>query len=227
MPKPQEEIWNHWIPTEGNDRKLICRYCLGAKQIKHSAKCKRHTSIYPSTTEAIRIQYKTELLSSKLKHCQEVKSLRASKSAPLIHLSEEEGDELNSSYASTNCLSSFVNKIGKTAHRELEILFAKAMMAGNVPFSWINNYHLTAFFEKLGSGFIPPSRRELSGSILKHLNEESLKEVSNQISAARSLAIVPDGWQNVRGTGVINIMLANTTSCIFYSSFETGILMIN
>jgi hypothetical protein len=56
----------------------------------------------------------------------------------------------------------------------------------------------------------------------KKLNEESRGKIETSIQKERHLSLVPDGWQNIRGLSVINVMLANPNSRIFYKSIETG-----
>jgi hypothetical protein len=113
-------------------------------------------------------------------------------------------------------------KISRTTHKELELLLAKAMISGNVPFQWVQNAHLKKFFEKLGGGFKTPSRKEIAGSLLKKLDVWSTDLLREEVRNAKHISIVPDGWQNIRGASVVGVMLVNTTKSIFYRSFETG-----
>jgi hypothetical protein len=115
-----------------------------------------------------------------------------------------------------------VSRLAVNKHKELEYMWAKAMIAGNVSFNWTQNLHLRKFFDKLGSGFVLPSRKEMSTSLLKNLDEESRGKIETSIQKERHLSIVPDGGQNIRGLSVINVMLANPNSRIFYKSIETG-----
>jgi hypothetical protein len=113
-------------------------------------------------------------------------------------------------------------KISPATHKDLELLLVKAMISGNIPFQWVQNIHLRTFFEKLGGGFKPPTRREIGGSLLKKLDLWSSDMLVEAIRNAKHVSIIPDGWQNIRGASVVGIMLVNTTKSIFYKSFETG-----
>lgn len=243
MGRTGDKIWSNWITIDTN--KVNCQYCKTCPQQRHATKCKRHTSICSKAPSEIRQQFRQEIEASKLQSVAGVKrnenSLR--QSSPDFfgsQTSQSEDDEIrrvenestaeypeSSAGSSVSCgppvnLNSFINKVSKQKNKELQALFTKALISGDVAFRFSSNYFLKLFFEKLGSGFLPPSRREITGSILKKLEEETNKTIADEISNQKNLSIVPDGWQNVRGVSVINIMLVNPKTSIFYKSFETG-----
>ncbi len=115
-----------------------------------------------------------------------------------------------------------VNRISSSKMKELQTLFVKAMISGNVPFNWLHSHHLQAFFEKLGAGFLLPSRKEASTSILDSIENETKTFVSAILEKEKYIALQPDGWQNIRGAAVVNIMAGNPNVCTYFRSFETG-----
>lgn len=126
----------------------------------------------------------------------------------------------HSSFSQSRLLS--INAISKLKMKELQTIWVNAMINGNIPFNWLQDPVLNSFFQKLGSGFVMPSPRQASTSILSALNKDALTCVNDAISNNRHLSIIIDGWKNCRGVPVINIILANPSSCIFYKSYEPG-----
>lgn len=241
MGRTVDKIWTNWTTIDTN--KVNCIYCKTCPQQRHATKCKKHTSICSKAPIEIRKQFKQEIETSKLQSVSGVtrNDNSSSQSSQEIFGSQSEDDEIrrvennistaeypdSSAGSSVSCgrqsnLNAFINKVSKQKNKELQVLFTKALISGDVAFRFSSNYFLKQFFEKLGSGFLPPSRREITGSILKKLEEDTNQTIANEISNQKNLTIVPDGWQNVRGVSVINIMLVNPKSCIFYKSFETG-----
>lgn len=243
MGRTSDKIWQHWDATDNN--KVNCRYCKSSQQQKHAPKCKRHTSICMKTPLDIRRLFRDELhnikqdsrivhSNSKKSNSSEPISMTTSNSMTMdeeIEMIEAEnadnpdtpaGSSFSSKPAIPAVLDKTINKLSRALLKELEILFAKAMISGNVPDSWLGNYFLRLFFTKLGSGFHPPTRRQLQGSILRQLEEESDAIIGNEIASQKNLTMVPDGWQNIRGSSIINIMLVNPRCSIFYKSIETG-----
>jgi hypothetical protein len=234
MGKTPDPIWNHWsdFPTG----KVTCKYCKKNTQLKHATKCKTHTAGCQFTPYEVRQELKSEL---NQKHIEKKNAMREEKDRsqsyrpPILEdpndtvaVSSEDAEGSTVSIIGTkrkiNCLEDAMVKISRTTHKDLEVLLTKAMISGNVSFNWVNNFHLQKFFEKLGGGFHPPTRKEISGSILNKLDQQSSDALKEAIGQAKNISIVPDGWQNVRGSSVVGVMLANTTKTIFYKSFETG-----
>ncbi|CAL8122074.1 unnamed protein product [Orchesella dallaii] len=119
-------------------------------------------------------------------------------------------------------LDSHVNRLSAADLKELQKLFTKAMISGNVSFNWLQDTHLKTFFDKLGSGFCPPTRWEASHSVLDKLENEAAASINRRLELEWFFSVIPDGWTNIKGLSVVNIMLSNTVSCLFYKSFETG-----
>ena len=246
MGKPTDKVWLHWKTLDHDKNRVICRYCKKSPQQKHATKCKKHTSVCSSAPLNVRKEYTDEIKEKKFISAQIVKQKRGQDEVVDLEINEQNSDqgEMEYSYAENTDSSSQhavipiiniaeascrevtmddqVNKISAKQHKKLEIAFAKAIVSGNIPFQWAQNHYLKEFFAKLGSGFRPPSRRELSGSILNKLDRDSTAFINQKIECQRNLTVIPDGWQNVRGGSVINIMLGNPKCCIFYESFETG-----
>lgn len=235
--KTADRIWLEW-KVVGD--KATCRHCNHKTITKHATRCKEHTSTCSSAPPAIRQKYVADLTDLKLRQT----SLRPvtlavqkmDDSNQELELVEEicaNADELSTTIPSTTTAkrhhSSFsqsmllsINAISKLKMKELQTIWVNAMINGNIPFNWLQDPVLNSFFQKLGSGFVMPSPRQASTSILSALNKDALTCVNDAISNNRHLSIIIDGWKNCRGVPVINIILANPSSCIFYKSYEPG-----
>lgn len=115
-----------------------------------------------------------------------------------------------------------VNRLSTYKLKELQVQFVKAMVSGSIPFNWLTDPYLQDFFKSLQSGFTPPARREASGTILDKLELESSNYIKELLTKEQHFSLVPDGWTNVKGLPVLNIMMANPNVCVFIRSIETG-----
>ncbi|OXA46208.1 hypothetical protein Fcan01_19280 [Folsomia candida] len=235
--KTADRIWLEW-KVVGD--KATCRHCNHKTITKHATRCKEHMSTCSSAPPAFRQKYVADLTDLKLRQT----SLRPvtlavqkmDDSNQELELVEEicvNADELSTTIPSTTTAkrhhSSFsqsrllsINAISKLKMKELQTIRVNAMINGNIPFNWLQDPVLNSFFQKLGSGFVMPSPQQASTSILSALNKDALTCVNDAISNNRHLSIIIDGWKNCRGVPVINIILANPSSCIFYKSYEPG-----
>jgi hypothetical protein len=224
MGKTKDQIWNHW--TEDTLNKVSCKYCKKFGQEKHATRCKNHSACCISAPAEIRKLFEQDVQQLKAKNSLLSKERRDNRkelySDELYNVSDAVSSTFVAVGSSQSMLEKRISKISPSNHKELELLWTKSMITGNVSFNWTRNIHLQKFFEKLGSGFILPARRDVSTTLLKQLDEESQDKIAECIKKEKYLSIVPDGWQNVRGLSVINVMLANPTKQIFYKSIETG-----
>jgi hypothetical protein len=222
MGKTKDPIWDHW--REEGTGKVQCKYCLKSRQERHATRCKKHSASCIAAPMEVRRRFQDDVQQLKTKSSLISRELRDERKD--LYQSELFDVDAVPSTAVAVCSSTSplknVSRLTVNKHKELEFLWAKAMIAGNVSFNWTQNLHLRKFFDKLGSGFVLPSRKEMSTSLLKKLDEESREKIETSIQKERHLSIVPDGWQNIRGLSVINVMLANPNSRIFYKSIETG-----
>lgn len=237
--KPVDRIWDEW---RINGQKATCRHCNKTTITKHATRCRAHTASCRSVPVEIRKSYQNEVNALKLKQgsgrsnqenhsflsdlLSEEMEVGAVTSAPAAAISNTSCGSQSFRSLIQPTLNGSVNKLSKTQMKDLQQLFVKAMINGNIAFEWLHDPVLAYFFEKLGSGFLTPTRRQASSTILNSLDQEALMQVNQAIEENRHLSIVIDGWKNCRGVPVINIMLANPSICIFFKSFEPGKLFL-
>ncbi|KAG7153575.1 hypothetical protein Hamer_G028927, partial [Homarus americanus] len=62
----------------------------------------------------------------------------------------------------------------------------------------------------------------MSNSLLERVYEETVTTAKEQVTAASSVAILCDGWTNIRNEGIINFVIT-VPRPIFWSSTATGL----
>ncbi|OXA37509.1 hypothetical protein Fcan01_27767 [Folsomia candida] len=249
MGKPKDNIWQQW--TDCGDNKVECRNCKKHKIEKHATRCRLHTSLCSSTPKRIREIFTEKVKSLQQLRKQKPSGwtgrIMEEGDVAIVedHSRDFDVEEINqagvavsstsvavfptpspsggtSSSAINSVLTGRINRISSSKMKELQLLWAKAIISGNVAFEWTQNPFLQNFFANLGSGFLLPSRKEISGSILKILDVESKEKRKICIDNQKCFSLVPDGWTNICGLSVINIMLVNPIKCILWDSFQTG-----
>jgi hypothetical protein len=115
----------------------------------------------------------------------------------------------------------FFDSINNEESCILKRLFARAVYAAGLPLSVTENDHMKKFFKRIRPCFHLPSRYELSVPYLQKEYEIIQKKVLKKIREAESLTILTDGWTDVNGIGIMNIMVA-TPIPLFYRAVDSG-----
>jgi hypothetical protein len=118
-------------------------------------------------------------------------------------------------------LLNFFDSINNEESCILKRLFARAVYAAGLPLSVTENDHMKQFFKRIRPCFHLPSRYELSVPYLQKEYEIIQKKVLKKIREAESLTILTDGWTDVNGIGIMNIMVA-TPIPLFYRAVDSG-----
>lgn len=66
----------------------------------------------------------------------------------------------------TRYMSEYLNRMNKDQINKSRPKFAMSLYTGHVPFLFVENYFIREMFDDLGLSGVPPSRRELSTSLL-------------------------------------------------------------
>ncbi|XP_059589231.1 uncharacterized protein LOC132252436 [Alligator mississippiensis] len=83
------------------------------------------------------------------------------------------------------------------------------------------NAYCQEAFKLLRPSYYLPSTHYVSKPLLESEYEHVMQFVQGKISEALCLAVVTDGWTNVRGERIINFVIT-TSQPVFYRSIETG-----
>ena len=79
------------------------------------------------------------------------------------------------------------------------------------------------FVKALRPGWITPDRRALAGRLLNEAVENITNQVTSKIASSLSpLALVTDGWTNIRRESIMNFIV-HTPKPYYHSSISTGV----
>jgi hypothetical protein len=94
------------------------------------------------------------------------------------------------------------------------------MYTSNVPLSLLENEGWKDFFQKLHPSFKLPSRYQLSNKLLDNEYKSVQEKVKEKIQSSEALTLLSDGWTDINGTALINILFT-TPEPVFYTSIDT------
>ena len=75
---------------------------------------------------------------------------------------------------------------------------AKAVYASGSPLSLVENKYWIQFFTALRPAFKLPTRKKMSTELLEKVYLETTTTVKEMVAASSSVAILADGWTNIR-----------------------------
>lgn len=89
-----------------------------------------------------------------------------------------------------------------------------------MPISVVENEHFLKFISTLRPTFKVPSRYKIANSLLDY-EYNLVKQITlKKIEKASCITVTSDGWTDVNGVGLINI-IACTPEPIFYKAIDT------
>lgn len=247
------DIWNYWKEIKDHNKiKVICMFCKGHKQLKHTSKCKNHLLKCRKVPLNIKQQIKknnSKVITTEIELAEDQE----------IEQSESDQDNINQVDFSQNGIIAFDREFEnatplpddaeilsvtempssdysqlssspsytikkyfnerKCNSNEIKNLLAKAIYSSTTAFEFYENNYFNQAFQKMGFLKFLPSRRELSNSLLRNINNEANKYISDIIKDLDILNIVIDVWANRRGHSVLNILLAYPQP-VFHSTIE-------
>jgi hypothetical protein len=89
-----------------------------------------------------------------------------------------------------------------------------------VPLSLLENEWRKEFFQKLRPSFKLPSRYQLSNKLLDNEYKSVQEKVKQKIQSSETLTLLSDGWTDINGTALINILFT-TPEPVFYTSIDS------
>ena len=99
-------------------------------------------------------------------------------------------------------LDNFIDRMNEEEQQTLEFLLAQALFSAGVPFTFVENPFIIQFFHHLRPSFRLPNRKKLANELLDEVYEEVKIEADEQISKAKTLCMVSDGWSNINRESV-------------------------
>ncbi|CAG8623301.1 591_t:CDS:2, partial [Gigaspora rosea] len=90
---------------------------------------------------------------------------------------------------------------------ELYILLLRALIYGNIPFSFAENPYFILFLKTLRSSYNPPSRYKLSNNVIQTEYARILVEMVDRINAMSDLTLPLDRWTDVSNNSIYTFLL--------------------
>lgn len=81
---------------------------------------------------------------------------------------------------------------------KMQIDLATLIYATGAPLSMVENSLWMKFWKKWKPSFKPPNRHQISNNLLESVYAETQITAKEKVSSARAVALVCDGWSNVR-----------------------------
>ena len=113
----------------------------------------------------------------------------------------------------------FADKMSTSEQQKLNALLARAMYASGTPFCMVENSHWQAFFKAIRPAYVVPSRYEVSEHLLVSEHEKTREEMLIKVAESDAVAIMCDGWSNIRHEPIINFLLSVPQS-VFWKSIH-------
>ena len=114
-------------------------------------------------------------------------------------------------------LDSYTDHITPDQQNEIDPLLARAIFASGAPLSLTENVYWQSAFNKIHPAYSLPSRYKLTNTLLHAEYTQVSITVNEEIATAQSLALICDGWSNVRNESIINFVVT-TPKPVFYKS---------
>jgi len=122
--------------------------------------------------------------------------------------------------SSSSSVLSFADRMQKEDEVKLDTLFARAIYASGTLFSIVENCHWKAFFKALPPAYVLPSRFQLSNSLLDAEFERVRVDMFEKLASTDAVAIMADGWSNIRNEPIINFVISMPQP-VFWQSIHT------
>lgn len=106
--------------------------------------------------------------------------------------------------------------VSKPQQQHLLMLFATMMYNTNIPFWWVEQPSVKAFFNALNPGFKLPTRKQLSNQLLLAVYSLLALSVKATIRKAPYVTLLSDGWSRRQGSNhILNFMVSMPKACFF------------
>jgi hypothetical protein len=99
---------------------------------------------------------------------------------------------------------------------------ALAVFAGNLSFSLFDGKWFQAYIRALRPGYKPPSRSQLSGSLLRQVYQETMDEVDPRIESSERIGLILDESTTINSDRVLDLFVNTDTGCFFKGFTDLG-----
>lgn len=201
MPRPKSAVWTSFKTVSKNNKNYgQCIHCNKLYTI-NATKMGRHLKVCQRAPERIR---------------------KAFSSNNYIQPTHQSDNKSCSSMSTSSTLTSFLDNISEPEQTKLEQYLARAIYSSCAPLSLLENHYFQRFFSYLRPSFKLPSRKKLSTTLLNSEYERIRNVVTAKINSANSLTLLSDGWTDVNGVSLLNIIFT-TPEPVFVKTIHSGI----
>lgn len=170
---------------------------------------------------------------AKCKLCGEVRSNRAERMKNHIQqcsknmtsgVKEDEKEEENGSPSNVpkkNNIESFIVKTNSNSSHKLDLLIGKFFYANNIPFNVAEHQTFLELISTLRPGYIPPSRKALSGPLLDEVVQE-IEEATRSVLTGKTVTLIEDGWSNIHNDPIISTCIHSNGKAYFLNAVDCG-----
>lgn len=238
MVRPSSDIWQLFdIEKTDKKSKAVCKFCCFKYAFPNATRMTNHILNQCSKCPLeIKQKYGNEIQSSSKFSTSEDKEsnkdilLEALEDTSLPSTSKNDTSSSSESplpsvkRKKASCqqtLSGFFDKIAVSESSKIDEALARALYASGAPFSLFKNKYWEQVFKMLRPSYQIPSSYALSTNLLNSEYERVQINRSQKLSESDSLSIVTDGWTNIVGDGLINIVIC-TPIPLFYKTVHRG-----
>ena len=94
----------------------------------------------------------------------------------------------------------FADELTKTEANQLQSLFAEMVIATNLPHCWVEHAAVQKFLAALRPAFQPPTRRQLSTTLLLGVYAAIFTKVNKELKKHCWVTGTSDGWSRQQGS---------------------------
>lgn len=237
--KQKDPAWCHFF-TSNEGKKVIgtCSYCRSARYVNNICRMKEHLGKCLSSPDSVRRQYEGFDSQSGKSRDSKTNSQRLNSSLNSSIVQEENSvglevdptdEELTSVVQSSSSdksnkqerLDNCVDNISQRESAAMDQALARYVFAEGLPFSIVESPHFRDFISLLRPSYVPPSRFQISNSLLEIENARVDAQKNEKIQSAADLFIFTDGWSGIDNRSLINF-LVGCPKPVFLNSVDTG-----
>lgn len=209
MPNKDSLVWNYYKSSliEGT-RYGQCRFC-NKKFVTHALRMRTHLRKCLNCPTEV----KNKFFDQESKDVKIVEDKETNSSVPRNTTKNLEPNKKKMK------IDHFVDRMDCKQNSNTDILMARAFYASSIPFRTVEDDYFLAALKALRPAYTPPSRWSLSHTLLNKEYARIETFVKYKIKNADSICIQTDGWTDISGNALINIVFT-TPSPILYKAID-------
>ena len=247
MGRKKSKVWHQFDTTEARDaatgkvkKTSLCHHCNTSYAFPNATRMNEHLAYQcVPCPEDIQLRAKSELKNTKRKRtnsetseivddCQACEVSESVKSACSSSTTNVNVNQIavsvphsHSVKSKQNLITSYLDKTSVEKKKKIDELIARAMYVSGSPLSMFDSLYWRAAVHELRPSYQLPSTYEFSTPLLNAEYSRVMSDVAVKLRAAVSLALMSDGWSNLRAEGIINF-LVSTPAIIFIKNIVPG-----